>query len=111
VQVISNAVGGMLFVDVLLLTAAPVTVIFVTVLAVERTLPEIAADVVHGAVVDTTLVTLQVTVPLETVIVARTGAVIVSETVPVEAADAPIGTISAAAASAVAPARTERRVA
>jgi len=74
-----------------LLTAAPVIVSFVIVLKEDRTLPEIAADVVQGAVKDTALVTLQVTVPLETVIVASTGAVIVSETTPVEPAETALG--------------------
>jgi hypothetical protein len=81
----------MLLVDVLLLTAAPVIVTFVTVLNEERTLPEIEADVVQGAVRETTLVTLHVTVPLETVIVASTGALMVSETTPVEFARAALG--------------------
>jgi hypothetical protein len=88
VHVILNVLAAMLLVAVLLLTAAPVTVRFVIVLAVERTSPVIVADVVHGAVRETTAEMLHVTVPLVTVIVARTGALIVRETIPVEAAKA-----------------------
>jgi len=82
----AKALGAMLFVEVALLTGAPVTVRLVTVLRDERTLPVMAAELVHGATSDKVLVTSQVTVPLETVIVASTGAVMFAEIVPVVAA-------------------------
>ena len=96
VQLIAKALGAMLFVAVELLIATPVTVRLVTVLRDERTLPEMAAELVHGAASDRVLVTSQVTVPLETVIVASTGAVIFAVIVPVVAAEAAFGMIRAA---------------
>jgi hypothetical protein len=95
-QVIANALGAMLAVAPELLIAAPVTVRLVTVLRDERTLPEIAAELVHGDVAERLLVTSQVTVPLETVIVASTGAVMLAVIVPVVAAEAAFGMIRAA---------------
>lgn len=95
-QLIAKALGAIVFVALALLIAAPVTVRLVIVLRDERTLPEMAAELVHGDVTDRLLVTSQVTVPLETVIVARTGAVMFAVIVPVVAACAAFGMMKAA---------------
>jgi len=95
-QLIANALGAIVLVAPELLIAAPVTVRLVTVLREERTLPVMAAELVQGAVSDSVLETSQVTVPLETVIVARTGAVMLAVIVPVVAACAAFGTTIAA---------------
>jgi hypothetical protein len=68
------------------------------------------AEVVHGAVVDMALVTLQVTVPLVTVIVANTGAEMVRETTPVELANVETGRALATRTQAAAKIRAGRRV-
>jgi len=99
-QLIAKALGATLFVAPELLIAAPVTVRLVIVFRDERTLPEIAAELVHGDVADRLLVTSQVTVPLETVIVARTGAVMFAVIVPVVAAAAAFGMMRAAITAA-----------
>ena len=109
VQLIAKALAGTLFVAPALLIAAPVTVRAVTVLRDERTLPVIAADDVHGDVSDSEPVTSHVTVPLETVMVARTGAVMLAVMVPVVAACAVAGMI-AAAMIAVAVAAVRKRL-
>jgi fatty acid desaturase len=95
-QVIPKALGAIVFVEVVLLTATAVTVRLVTVLREERTLPATVAELVHGAVIETLLATSQVTVPLVTVMVARTPAVMLVVSVPVDAACATHGTIRAA---------------
>jgi hypothetical protein len=86
VQLIAKALGAIVFVEPELLIAAPVTERLVIVLRDERTLPVMAAALVQGAAADKVLVMSQVTVPLETVIVARTGAVMLALMVPVVAA-------------------------
>jgi hypothetical protein len=107
-QVIAKALGAIEFVDVALLIAAPVTERLVTVLRDERTLPVTPAELVQGAVVESVLVTLHVTVPLVTVIVARTGAVRFAAIVPVVAACAAIGALRTAAIIALATVRNKR---
>jgi hypothetical protein len=96
----AKALGAIEFVAPELLIAAPVTVRLVIVLREERTLPAIAAEVVQGVVAEIELVTSQVTVPLETVIVASTGAVMLAVSVPVVAACAAPGRIRAASTAA-----------
>jgi hypothetical protein len=107
-HVIAKAVGAMLLVEPALLIAAPVTVRLVIVLRDERTLPEMAAELVHGDVAERMLVTSQVTVPLLTVMVARTGAVMFAVIVPVVAACAAFG-MSRAAMKVVAAAAVRKR--
>jgi len=96
-QVIANALGGTLFVKSALVIAFAVTVTVVTVLRDERTLPVIAAELWQGDAIDIDRLTSQTTSPLETVMVANTGAVMLVEIVAVVAAPTAVpGTISAA---------------
>ncbi len=90
-HVMAKALGETELVELELLIATPVMVRLVAVLRDERTLPEMVAELVHGASSEMTLVVSQLIVPFETVIVARTGAVMFTVTVPVDAACAPIG--------------------
>ncbi|MGB8266231.1 MAG: hypothetical protein WCE44_07930 [Candidatus Velthaea sp.] len=89
-----------MFVELALLMAAPVTVMLVIVLREDRTPPLMDAALEQGAAAERALVTSQVTVPLETVIVARTGAVRLTVMVPVVAACATHGRNRAASIAA-----------
>jgi len=102
VHVIAKALAGTLFVAPELLIAAPVTVRLVTVLRDERTLPETAVPVVHGAASETMVATLQVTVPFVTAIVLNTGATTLALSVPVVAACAGVTKTRFVAITAVA---------
>jgi hypothetical protein len=107
-QVIANAAGAIEFVAVVLFIAAPVTERLVSVLREERTLPVMAAELVQGAVAESVLVTLHVTVPLVTVIVARTGAVMFAAIEPVVAASAASGAIRTTAIAVLMAVRKKR---
>jgi len=78
-HVMANALGGTLFVKSALVIAFAVTVTLVTVLRDERTLPVIAAELAQGDAIDIDRLTSQTTSPLETVMVANTGAVMLVE--------------------------------
>jgi hypothetical protein len=101
-HVIAKALAGTLPVAALLTIAAPVTESVVTVLRDERTLPETVVPLVHGAVSETVVATLHVTVALVIAIVARTGAVMFALRVPVVAPGAAETESSTAKADAVA---------
>jgi hypothetical protein len=107
-QLIANALGAIELVELALLIATPVTLRLVIVLRDERTLPEIAAELVHGDTSDKVADTSQVTEPLETVMVASTGAVILAVIVPVVAACAAFGITIAAMMAAEATAVIKR---